>query len=131
MFYTCLFTSLWQNCTSVVYFALQIFHKGSLFNALGASMLSGVVVVMFMTPFDVVSTRLYNQGTTPSGKGLYYSGVVDCFVKIFRKEGVWGFYKGWAASLFRLGPHTIISLVFWDQLRVGYFKFKSKYSITE
>ena len=86
-------------------------------------MVSGAVVVLCMTPFDVVSTRLYNQGTDAKGKGLFYNGVTDCFVKILEKEGVWGFYKGWAASLFRLGPHTVLSLVFWDRTRKLYNDF--------
>ena len=102
---------------------LQIFKEESILNPLAASMMSGVVVVLVMTPWDVVSTRLYNQGTNAQGKGLFYSGVADCFVKIFRKEGLWAFYKGWAASLFRLGPHTILSLVFWNRLRKLYKDF--------
>ena len=89
-----------------------------------ASTLSGCVVVIFMTPFDVVSTRLYNQGTDASGRGLYYRNVGDCFVKTFRKEGLWGFYKGWGASLFRLAPHTVLSLVFWNQLQLQYLRFQ-------
>ena len=87
-------------------------------------MASAIIVVIFMTPFDVVSTRLYNQGTDAAGRGTLYTGVTDCFRKIFRSEGVWGFYKGWGASLFRLGPHTVLSLVFWDQMRRVYFKFE-------
>jgi len=87
-------------------------------NALAASMLSGVVVVTTMTPFDVVSTRLYNQGTDRAGRGLLYRGVVDCFVRTFAAEGFWGFYKGSGASFFRLGPHTVISLVIWDELQI-------------
>ena len=31
--------------------------------------------------------------------------------------------SGWAASLFRLGPHTVISLVFWDQTRELYIRW--------
>lgn len=31
-------------------------------------MVSGIVVVLAMTPFDVVSTRLYNQPTDTQGK---------------------------------------------------------------
>lgn len=31
-------------------------------------MVSGVAVVLAMTPFDVVSTRLYNQPTDTQGK---------------------------------------------------------------
>lgn len=76
-----------------------------------------------MTPFDVVSTRIYNQGVSGHGKGLYYSGVTDCFAKIFKAEGVWGFYKGFGASFFRIGPHTMLSLVFWDQLKVFATRF--------
>lgn len=37
-------------------------------------MVSGVVVVLAMTPFDVVSTRLYNQPTDVQGKVREYSG---------------------------------------------------------
>ncbi|CAH1773071.1 unnamed protein product [Owenia fusiformis] len=87
-----------------------------------ASMMSGVFVVACMTPFDVVSTRLYNQGTDARGKGLTYKGFFDCFVKVFMKEGIWGFYKGWAASLFRLGPHTVLSLSIWTETRKNYKK---------
>ncbi|ELT95862.1 hypothetical protein CAPTEDRAFT_174650 [Capitella teleta] len=106
--------------------SLKIFREGSLWNTLSASMCSGVVVVMFMTPFDVVSTRLYNQATDTHGKGIYYKGLSDCFLKIFHNEGLWGFYKGWGASLFRLGPHTVLSLVFWQETRRWYAVMKQK-----
>ena len=106
--------------------SFQIFKKDSVLNALLASMASGVLVVIFMTPPDVVSTRLYNQGVDANGRGLFYSGTFDCFKKIFLKEGIWGFYKGWAASLFRIGPHTVLSLVFWDQTRRLYLSYTSK-----
>lgn len=36
--------------------------------ALAAAMVSGIAVVLAMTPFDVVSTRLYNQPTDAQGK---------------------------------------------------------------
>lgn len=74
-------------------------------------------MVLMMTPFDVVSTRLYNQGTDKAGRGLLYRGVTDCFVRIFSTEGLLGFYKGCGASLFRLGPHTVLSLVIWNELQ--------------
>ena len=88
-------------------------------------MASGVVVVCVMTPFDVVSTRVYNQGTNALGKGVLYDGVLDCIVKVFNKEGVWGFYKGWGPQFFRLGPHTVLSLTSWDTLKNMYKDFFS------
>ena len=86
-------------------------------------MTSGVMVVTMMTPFDVVSTRLYNQGTDTTGRGLLYRGVADCFVRTFSAEGIWGFYKGAGASFFRLGPHTVLSLVIWNQLQIAHKRF--------
>ncbi|GAB1606093.1 solute carrier family 25 member 35-like [Argonauta hians] len=103
-----------------------VFSPTSWLNALLASMFSGVLVTLFMTPFDVISTRLYNQGVDVSGKGLYYTGPLNCFSKIFKSEGVWGFYKGWGPSFFRLVPHTILSLVFWTELRKYYFYYQDK-----
>lgn len=85
-----------------------------------ASMVSGIVMCAFMTPFDLVSTRLYNQGVDASGRGLLYSGYIDCVAKIWRSEGFLGFYKGIGPSYLRLGPHTVLCLVFWDKLRIMY-----------
>ncbi|XP_065336050.1 solute carrier family 25 member 35-like [Cloeon dipterum] len=89
-------------------------------NSFVASVLSSFVTLIVKTPFDVVSTRIYNQGVDAQGKGLLYSGVVDCFVKIVKKEGFFGLYKGAGAAYLRLGPHIIISLVVWDWLRLLY-----------
>lgn len=46
----------------------QMFSKDSWLVALSAGMISSVVVVLAMTPFDVVSTRLYNQPVDHLGK---------------------------------------------------------------
>lgn len=97
-----------------------VFHERSWLNALVASSASGVVVVATMTPFDVCCTRLYNQPTDPHGKGIMYTSILDCFLKVFKTEGVMGFYKGVTASFLRLGPHTVLSLVFWTELRRKY-----------
>lgn len=88
-------------------------------------MLGGVAVVVCMTPLDVVSTRLYNQGVDSRGKGLVYSGLIDCIKKISRSEGIFGFYKGSTASLLRTGPHTVLSLSFWSEFRKLYEKYDS------
>ncbi|XP_073240020.1 solute carrier family 25 member 35-like [Porites lutea] len=96
---------------------MGFFNPGSWLIPASASMVSSIAVVTFMTPFDVVSTRLYNQGTNASGKGLFYNGFIDCFIKISKREGITGFFKGLGPHYFRIGPHTILSLLFWDQLK--------------
>lgn len=88
-------------------------------------MLGSCLVVLSMTPFDVISTRLYNQPVDPkTGKGLVYTGIFDCLVKMFRTEGFLGYYKGLSASFLRLGPHTVLSMLFWQLLRREYLQFK-------
>lgn len=98
----------------------MIFPPQSWKVALAAAMVSGVAIVVAMTPFDVASTRLYNQPTDTRGKGLMYRGILDALLQTARTEGFFGMYKGIGASYFRLGPHTILSLFFWDQLRSFY-----------
>ena len=106
----------------------KLFEENSWLVPASASMLSGFAVVMVMTPFDVVCTRLYNQGTSATGRGLLYDGLVDCCVKIFRREGLLAFYKGIGPHYFRIGPHTFLSLLFWDELRK---KYKSYFWFSE
>ncbi|XP_028654190.1 solute carrier family 25 member 35 isoform X2 [Erpetoichthys calabaricus] len=101
---------------------LQVFPLNSWLVSLSAGMISSVFVVLGMTPFDVISTRLYNQPIDSRGKGLLYSGFISCFSQTIRKEGIFGLYKGIGASYFRLGPHTILSLLFWNELRKVYYK---------
>lgn len=95
----------------------RVFRDGSLMVPVVSSMTASIFVTLVMTPFDVFATRMYNQGVDSKGKGLLYNHVGDVAVKIFRTEGVLGFYKGMGALYFRLGPHTILSLVFWDYLK--------------
>ncbi|XP_050787220.1 solute carrier family 25 member 34 [Gopherus flavomarginatus] len=96
---------------------LKWFKEGSWMVALAGGMISSVAVAVAMTPFDVVSTRLYNQPVDERGMGKHYRGLLDCFVQISRKEGILALYKGIGPAYLRLGPHTILSLLFWDELR--------------
>ncbi|XP_072231450.1 solute carrier family 25 member 35 isoform X2 [Leuresthes tenuis] len=57
-------------------------------------------------------------------QGQLYKGFSDCFSKTLKKEGLTGLYKGLGASYFRLGPHTILSLFFWEELRKFYKTFR-------
>nr|XP_055113526.1 solute carrier family 25 member 35 isoform X2 [Symphalangus syndactylus] len=101
----------------------EIFPPQSWKLALVAAMMSGIAVVLAMAPFDVACTRLYNQPTDAQGKGLMYRGILDALLQTARTEGIFGMYKGIGASYFRLGPHTILSLFFWDQLRSLYYTY--------
>lgn len=100
-------------------------------NSMGSGLISflagttgGTVMAITMTPPDVLATRLYNQGVTANGKGIYYNGVVDCLVKIVKSEGVMALYKGFWAHYIRIGPHSTLVLVFFDQMRALDLKYR-------
>lgn len=95
----------------------QLFTSNKFLTALIAAMISGVAVAISMTPFDVISTRLYNQPVDELRKGRLYHGFSDCLVKVCQTEGVLGLYKGMGPVFLRLAPHTVLSMVFWDMLR--------------
>lgn len=54
------------------------------------------------------------SGVNSRGQGLLYTGITDCIIKVARIEGLKGFYKGWSAIYFRIGPHSFFNLLFWD-----------------
>uniref|UniRef100_A0A8C4EK27 Solute carrier family 25 member 34 n=1 Tax=Dicentrarchus labrax TaxID=13489 RepID=A0A8C4EK27_DICLA len=93
------------------------FSPNSWLTALIAAMISGVAVAITMTPFDVISTRLYNQPVDESHRGRLYHGFSDCMLKVCQAEGLLGLYKGMGPVFLRLAPHTVLSMLFWDVMR--------------
>lgn len=72
------------------------------------------------TPIDVVRTRLMNQKKLKNQldvKVQLYKGTVDCFVRTFKHEGFWAFYKGFIPTWFRMGPWNIIFFITYEQLK--------------
>jgi solute carrier family 25 protein 34/35 len=80
---------------------------------LAASLAASVLTVTVMNPLDVISTRLYQS----HGKNTVYAGPLDCALQTVRAEGVAALQKGWLAQYGRLGPHTVLTFLFLEQLR--------------
>ncbi|KAI0990078.1 hypothetical protein GJ496_001837 [Pomphorhynchus laevis] len=82
-----------------------------------ASTMAGSVATLMTMPLDVTKTRLMNA---PPGT---YSGIMACVADIGR-NGPAGFFKGFLPAFLRLAPHTILTFVFLEQLRLrfGYYK---------
>lgn len=95
----------------------QWFSPNNGLTALIAAMISGVAVAISMTPFDVISTRLYNQPVDEFRRGRLYHGFSDCMLKVCQSEGLLGLYKGMGPVFVRLAPHTMLSMLFWDLMR--------------
>ena len=78
-------------------------------------MVSAVAVAVISLPFDNLKTKLQKQkavnGVMP------YKGMPDCFLKTLAKEGATGFWAGLPTYYFRVGPHSIITLLMAEQYR--------------
>ncbi|CAD7093735.1 unnamed protein product [Hermetia illucens] len=92
-------------------------------NSFVGGVIAGTVMSLAITPPDVILTRLYNQGVNEKGEGIYYRGVVDCFWKIWKIEGIFGLYKGFWPNYLRLGPHSTLVLLFFDELMAAKKKY--------
>lgn len=60
-------------------------------------------------------SRLQEQGQVRNCE-LQYAGVVDCIKKIFRKEGIPGFYRGCATNLMRTTPSAVITFTSYEMI---------------
>lgn len=84
--------------------------KGAASDALCA-LTASVLLVLTISPTDVVRARIYSQPSAPDGTGLLYRGPWHCAQRVVATEGPAGLFKGVVASWLRVGPHTTLSLV--------------------
>lgn len=77
-----------------------------------ASLAAGGIATTLTQPLDVLKTRAMNA--TPG----QFNGLLDLF-KYTAKLGPLAFYKGYIPAFLRLGPHTILTFVFLEQLRMN------------
>lgn len=52
-----------------------------------------------------------------------YSGIIDCFAKTLKAEGVRGVYKGLIPVYVRIAPHSMLNLMFWEKLKYLHQQF--------
>lgn len=93
--------------------------ESSALNSFVCGLIAGSFMSVFITPPDIILTRLYNQPLNDQGKGIYYTGVADCLRKIIKTEGLRGLYKGFWPNYFRIAPHSTLVLLFYDEAKVA------------
>lgn len=62
-----------------------------------------------MQPLDLVKTRLQLQRTGTTG--VHYSGVFDCFKKMYTSEGFFSFYKGIVPPILAETPKRAVKVM--------------------
>lgn len=85
-----------------------------------ASATAGFMCAFLSLPPDMIKTRLQSMKADPTTGQLPYRGVADCFGKILRNEGVFAFWRGFAAYYTRCAPHAMIILLTLEQFNLAY-----------
>ncbi|XP_048482117.1 mitochondrial 2-oxoglutarate/malate carrier protein isoform X2 [Plutella xylostella] len=80
-----------------------------------ASMVSGLVTTIASMPVDIIKTKIQN-----AAKGESQLSVVTTLLK---NEGVLSLWKGFLPYYARLGPHTVLTFIFLEQLNSAYLKY--------
>ncbi|XP_030043599.1 mitochondrial 2-oxoglutarate/malate carrier protein [Microcaecilia unicolor] len=86
-----------------------------------ASMISGLVTTAASMPVDIAKTRIQNMRMI-DGKPEYKNGL-DVLMKVIRYEGFFSLWKGFTPYYARLGPHTVLTFIFLEQMNKFYKKF--------
>ena len=81
-----------------------------------SSFLAGFVATSICSPVDVIKTRIMSGG----GK----TGIMQILSKAQAEEGLLWMFKGWVPSFIRLGPQTIFTMLFLEQHKQYYRKWK-------
>jgi len=85
------------------------------YNKLVSGGLAGVFAVSFTYPTDLIRRRLQIQGLDPSVPK--YNGIVDCVKKIYKYEGIRGFYRGLIPCYIKIFPSLGIQFYMLDFLK--------------
>merc|ERR1719215_531396 len=92
--------------------------KDGIFCHFLASMFSGLVTTAASMPVDIAKTRIQNQkyiGGKPE-----YKGAIDVISKVVKSEGLPALWINRSPYYFRLGPHTVLTFIFLEQMNKQY-----------
>jgi hypothetical protein len=76
---------------------------------------AGIIATLAVYPLDLVKTRLTVQNESHADKA--YNGVIDCMAKVYKTEGVRGWYKGAYTSVIGVIPFEGGTFMFYEILK--------------
>jgi len=74
------------------------------------SFIAAFIAAAITSPLDVIKTKMMNM------RNNEFLSNADCYKKTFQAGGVGAFYKGFIPYYLRLGPHTIITMLAFEQI---------------
>lgn len=86
-------------------------------NYMLSSIVAGASAAVCCLPFDNAKVKMQKMKPGPDGK-MPYKGLLDCFSKTVRKEGVLRLWAGLLPLYMVIAPHAMLTLVINDGLRI-------------
>jgi len=77
--------------------------------------ISGAVAQTISYPFDSVKKRLQAQNLGTISKK--YNGMMDCFDKVIREEGVIALYRGTLPNMLRIAPYAAVMFTTYEEAK--------------
>lgn len=84
---------------------------------------AGATTLVFTNPIWVVKTRMCLQYSDTLHTKQKYTSMTDALIKIYREEGLRGYYKGFVPGLFGVS-HGAIQFMTYEELKNSYNKYK-------
>ncbi|XP_063537526.1 mitochondrial 2-oxoglutarate/malate carrier protein-like [Cydia strobilella] len=82
-----------------------------------ASMIAGLITSAASLPLDKVKTKVQS-----AAKGGEQKGMVGVIFEVLKKEGILGFWSGFLPTYLKIGPHTVFTFIFLEQINAAYFR---------
>ncbi|GKT34815.1 putative multi-domain containing protein [Aduncisulcus paluster] len=95
----------------------------SVWENLLAGCAAGAFAQSISYPFDTVRKRMQAQGKSGD---QYYSGMLDCFVKMAKEEGLFSFFAGLQVNFIKVVPYSAISYTVYEQAKKFFEKKNEK-----
>ncbi|XP_054707607.1 mitochondrial dicarboxylate carrier-like [Uloborus diversus] len=92
------------------------YFSDNLITHFSASIMAGAIATTMTQPLDVLKTRTMNA------KPGEYKNLLHC-ITVTAKLGPLGFFKGYVPAFIRLTPQTILTFIFFEQLRLNFGNF--------
>lgn len=90
----------------------------------GLGAFASATAVAVMNPMDTVKTRLVTQMVANNPRA--YKGVGDCFVRVFREEGMGAFYRSLPPRLMSVVPMIAIQFGVYETIKDRFLKLNKE-----
>lgn len=91
--------------------------------------ISGAVAKTATAPIERVKLIIQTQDANPkikSGEVKRYTGIVDCFTRVYNEQGVSAFWRGNFTNVIRYFPTQAFNFAFKDTIKALFPKYNSK-----